>query len=254
MRTVARLSVAPVKSLRLLHPERVRLERSGVPENRRFYLAEPDGTLFTAAKFGPVVAIVPEYDAVSEWLRLRFPDGAIVEGDVSRGGRDVTTDFFGRAVAGRMLEGPWAEAFSSYVGRPLRLVRVVASGDGNDDAPVSLFSTASAEELARRSGQPEALDSRRFRMLVEVAGCKPHEEDRWKGTAVQVGGAVVKVVGVVGRCVITTQSPSTGHKDLDTLRAIKAYRGVRGKSVPFGVYADVLEPGAIGVSDPVIPE
>lgn len=254
MRTIARLSVAPVKSLRLLHPDRVRLERSGVPENRRFYLAEPDGTLFTAAKFGPVVAIVPEYDAASERLRLRFPDGAIVEGDVSRGGRDVTTDFFGRAVHGRMLEGPWAEAFSSYVGQALRLVRVDANGDGNDDAPVSLFSTASAEELARRSGRPEALDSRRFRMLVEVAGCEPHEEDRWNGTAVRLGEAVVKVVGFVGRCVITTQSPSTGHKDLDTLKAIKAYRGMQRKSIRFGVYADVLEPGTIGVGDPVVPQ
>ena len=37
MRTVARISIAPVKSLALQHPDRVRLETWGVPENRRFY-------------------------------------------------------------------------------------------------------------------------------------------------------------------------------------------------------------------------
>jgi uncharacterized protein YcbX len=56
----------------------------------------------------------------------------------------------------------------------------------------------------------------------------------------------------VARCVITTQDPSTGLKDLDTLKAIAEYRGLRdGRSIDFGVYGSVVEPGVVRVGDPV---
>ena len=54
------------------------------------------------------------------------------------------------------------------------------------------------------------------------------------------------------RCAVTTQDPDTGAVTLDTLRAIKNYRGLRdGKLIDFGVYFDVEEPGRVRVGDPV---
>ena len=42
--------------------------------------------------------------------------------------------------------------------------------------------------------------------------------------------------------------------DLDTLRLIKNYRGVRdGKEIDFGVAAEVIEPGAVRIGDAVEP-
>ncbi len=40
---------------------------------------------------------------------------------------------------------------------------------------------------------------------------------------------------------MTTHDPDTGERDLDTLRAIKEYRGLagEGKDLMFGVYGDV---------------
>ena len=39
---------------------------------------------------------------------------------------------------------------------------------------------------------------------------------------------------------MTTHDPDTGHRDLDTLRAIKDYRGlVDGKDLMFGVWGEV---------------
>jgi uncharacterized protein len=254
MYTVAHLSVAPVKSMRLLHVDEVRLERFGVPENRRFFVADPDGRLVTAAKCGVLLAVVPRYDPGTESLALEFPDGSRAEADATKVGEPIESSFYGRPVAAHVLEGPWSAALSEYAGRPLSLARVDRPGDGNDEAPVSIASTASAEELARRSGRPEALDARRFRMLVEVFGCRPHEEDTWNGSRVRIGEAVVRVVSPVARCVITTKDPSTGRKDFDTLKAIPAYRGKeQGQRVLFGVYAKVVEPGAIHVGDPVDP-
>jgi MOSC domain-containing protein len=258
VRTVARISITPVKSLGLHHPDEIRLETFGVAENRRFYVAEPDGSLVNGADFGPLVAVRAEYrardDGHGEWLSLRFPDQSTVEGDPCHIGATVETDFFGRSARGSILEGPWAAALTTYAGRPLILARCGQPGDANDSAPVSIFSTASAEELARRSGSGRALDARRFRMLLEVAGSRPHEEDEWVGSPVRIGAALVRVLRPVSRCVITTQDPSTGFKDFETLKAIAAYRGLReGRKIDFGVYADVLEAGPIRVGDPVEP-
>jgi uncharacterized protein YcbX len=44
------------------------------------------------------------------------------------------------------------------------------------------------------------------------------------------------------------------RQDLDTLRLIKDYRGVRdGKYVDFGVFGDVERPGRVRVGDSVLP-
>jgi len=250
--TVSRLSIAPVKGLGLVHPDEVALERTGVVENRRFHIVGADGRRFNQIRHGPLVRIRPDYDAERGRLALRFPDGEVVEGEIALG-EAVTTDFYGRAVEGHVVEGPWAEVLSAYAGRPLRLVRADRPGDAVDRAggSVSMISEASLEELARRAGT-ERIDGRRFRMLFELAGCAPHEEDEWLGGHVRVGEALVRLDGQVGRCAITTQNPDTGVPDLDTLRAIKSYRGLRdGEAIDFGVYGVVVEPGRVRLGDPV---
>ncbi|MDQ3823049.1 MAG: MOSC domain-containing protein, partial [Actinomycetota bacterium] len=117
---------------------------------------------------------------------------------------------------------------------------------------VSLVSDASVDEIGRQGGR-DGVDARRFRMLVGVAGCEPHEEDEWVGRRIQVGEAVVVLRGHVARCAITTQNPDTGAPDFDTLRTIKAYRGLRDGGLDFGVYGEVVEPGRARVGDPVGP-
>jgi uncharacterized protein YcbX len=240
--------------MRLHHPEEIALEPFGVASNRRFYLIDEHGDLINATDHGPLLAIDPDYDPATERLSLRFPDGEVIEGPAAALGEPVRTDFYGRPVNGNVLEGPWAAALSSYAGQPLRLARTARPGDGSDSATVSIASTASARELARVSGSERGLDSRRFRMLLEVDGCGAHEEDSWIGGRVRVGGAVVEVTRPVARCVITTLHPDTGRKDLDTLKVITGYRGLRdGRKIDFGVYGEVVEPGTVRVGDPVTP-
>src|SRR6266545_3575824 len=168
MRTVAKLAITPVKSMRLRHPGEIRLERFGVAENRRFYVADPSGKLLTGNRQSRLLAIEPDYDPNGERLALTFPDGAVVEGSVGSLADAVSTNFWGRPVSGRVVNGPWAEALSAHVGGPVRLVRTDRTGDGIDSHAASLFSGASAEELDRQAGQPgRALDRRRWRMLIE---------------------------------------------------------------------------------------
>ncbi len=194
----------------------------------------------------------PEYDSSVERLTLRFPDGPTVGADAV-GTEAVTGDFWGRPVPGRILGREICEALSDYAATPLRIVRAAEDGIGTDSLhPVSLVGDGSIAELGGRLGDPH-LDPRRFRMLVELRGLEPHEEDQWNGSLLRLGEAVVRVGGPVGRCANTTYDPETGLRDHDTLRAIHEYRGKIDGEVCFGVYADVVEPGRVRVGDAVTP-
>ncbi len=252
---VSRLSVSPVKGFAVWHPDEVTLEATGVAEDRRFYLVDEDGLRFGALRCGPLVRFSARYDAATDELVFRLPDSSEVTGIVEVG-EPITTDFYGRDVAGHVVRGPWADAVSADVGRTVHLVRADRPGDGVDrgnGGGVTLLSDASVEELSRRSGEP--VDARRFRMLIAVSGAEPHEEDTWIGREVEVGEARVRVNGHVGRCAITTQSPDTGARDFDSLRAIKDYRGQnpQTREIDFGVYGQVMRPGPVAVGDPVRP-
>lgn len=254
MPSVARISIAPVKGLALVEVDDVLLDRTGVEANRRFHIVDAGGRRYNQLRNGALVQIRQEYDG--QRLALSFPDGVTAQGEVALGA-EITTDFYGRPVEGRVVEGPWSEALSRWAGRPLRLVQsspgaAVDRGRGH----VSLVSRASLEELGRQSGRDGAVDGRRFRMLFELDGCEAHEEDTWIKRQVRIGEALVRLRGDVGRCAITTQNPDTGVPDFDTLRTIKTYRpettNEKGKKhLPFGVYGEVIEPGTVMLGDPV---
>ena len=255
MPVVSLISIAPVKGLGLVHPQEVSLEDVGVRDNRCFYLIDADERRYGQLRNGRLVQIEQEYDG--KRLALRFPDGSVAEGVVAVGDDRVTSDFYGRPVDAQVVEGPWSDALSRWAGRPLRLVQP-APGAAIDRARghVSLVSTASLDELARQGGQDGRVDGRRFRMLFELDGCEPHEEDGWIDRHVRIGTALVRLRGEVGRCAITTQNPETGVPDFDTLRTIAGYRPTTAdeagkKHLPFGVYGEVVEPGKVALGDPV---
>jgi uncharacterized protein YcbX len=252
--TVSRISISPVKGLALVHPEQVQLDRTGVLENRRFHIVDTDGRRYNQLRNGGLVLIRQEYDAARNRLALTFPDGRVAEGELALG-EEVTTDFYGRPVKGRIVVGPWADALSGWFGRPLRLVQS-APGQAVDRGrgQVSLISEASLQELARQAGQEEPVDGRRFRMLFQLDGLEPHGEDAWLRRRVRIGEALIRPRGVVGRCAITTQNPDTGIPDFNTLRFLNEYRGLTAKrELAFGVYGDVLEPGLVKVGDAAEP-
>ncbi len=257
MAHVSWITTAPVKGLALVAEDQVLLERHGVAHNRRFCLVDEDGRRYGALRDGRLQAVKPRYDPRASRLALEFPDGEVVEGPVSLG-EATSTDLFGARVPGRIVEGPWAAALSGFVGRPLRLMFVERPGGSVDRSrgPVSIVSDASLDELGRQSGGNGPVDARRFRMLIGVGGVAAHEEDRWCGRDVRIGEAVVRPLEPVARCAITTQNPETGAPDFDSLREIKRYRGARpddGKSIDFGVFGEVVEPGRVRTGDGVEP-
>ena len=252
MRSIARISISPVKAFRLLHPEEVELGPDGVAENRRFFLVGPDGERLRSSLTPWPVLVRAEYDAGEERLRMEFPRGTEIEGAADALGDPVHSATGSLDVTGRVVEGPWEAPLSELAGHPVRLVRLDRIGAGLNE-PVTFVSDGSLDRLARQA--QTTVDSRRFRMLFELSGCEAHEEDTWAGREFAIGEAVVRVGGPVDRCAVTTRDPETGERDLDTLRLIKNYRGRRESdgAVLFGVYGQVVKPGRVRVGDALEP-
>jgi uncharacterized protein YcbX len=251
---VVRISLAPVKSLGLVHPDEVELGERGVSGNRRFWLVDGDRRLVNNKRNGPLVRIRPEWDEETRELALTFPGGARVAGTVELAPEPFEVEMYGYPLASRRVLGPWEDAISEYAGEQLTLLW---AEEGAPDrlyaGTASLVSRESLARLAAETGQVE-LDGRRFRMLFEIEGVRAHEEDEWQTTHVRIGDATVKVNGDVGRCAVTTHDPDTGVPTVDTLKALAGYRrDGRTEPLPFGVYASVVTPGRVRIGDAVVP-
>ncbi|MBV9607879.1 MAG: MOSC domain-containing protein [Solirubrobacterales bacterium] len=255
MATVVGLAFTPVKATRLHVVDRIELGPEGVRENRRFYVIDARDRMVNSKRIGALQTVVAAYSDGERTLSLTFPDGRVVEGTVQLG-QPVRTQFFSQSADGRLVEGPWSEALTEAIGEPLRLVEAERPGGGVDrgaDGAVSLISRASLARLAE-AGEVDALDSRRFRMLIEIDGVDAHAEDAWVDDgSVRIGGAVVALSGHVGRCLITSRDPDTGVVDVPTLDILGGYRGKLGltEPLPFGVWGRVLEPGTVRIGDEV---
>lgn len=250
MPQVSRFSIAPVRSLALEHPTEIDLTEVGVVEDRRFFLIDDTGRLIDRLVIGELVQVAAHTDPAATMLRLTFPDGNVVEDEV-RLGAPVEIAIHGRTGVGHIVKGPWAEPLSAMFGRGLQVVRCDRPGGTRRGNATSVVSDGSLAELARQIGQP-AVDARRFRMLIDLTGAQAHEEDTWIGRRIAIGDAILRVTIPDARCAITTQDPDTGRRDLDTLRTLIAYRGLReGKHADFGVLADVVQPGRVRLGDEV---
>lgn len=227
----------------------VDLRPAGPAGDRAFLVRTREGSVALTTRNPRLVQVVPAWDPAAGELALVFPDGARVAAPVGRG-EAVTTAFYdGRPVAGHLVEGPFAEAISAYLGREVDLVARADGETGGDDHPVTLMSRASLGALDSALERDGALDGRRFRMTMTIDGVEAWEEHGWSGRDVGVGDAVLRVAAPTPRCVVTTRDPDSGRRDAPVLKALA---GLRGKDdVTFGVWCDVVSPGAVRVGDPV---
>ena len=237
--------------------EHVDLTQDGVREDRRFYLVDERARMVNGKQLGTLNEVVASYDDAARTLALRFPGGRVVAGSVELGD-ELQTRFYSRRSQARELRGAFSAALSHHVGRPVRIVEGIdRSGvDRGRRGALTLVSLASLGALARAAGA-DAVDVRRFRMLVVIDGVdEPHEEDTWVGERIAVGEALVRVRGHVGRCNITHRHPETGDPDLQTLDVLRSYRGAIDTTEPlaFGIFGEVLRAGRVAVGDPVTVE
>jgi uncharacterized protein YcbX len=246
--SVTSLAIAPVKGMRLVQVAALELTPAGPVGDRAFVLVDADHQLVQTSRTPALVQVAPSWDPESGRLALRFPGGDEVAAVPERGTRVTTTLYDGRPLTGHLAGGPLSDALSEHLGRPVQLLARDDAQTGADDFPVTMMSLASLTALgeALDGGRP---DARRFRMTITVDGVCAWEEHGWAGRDVEVGGAVLRVVDPVPRCVVTTRDPEAGSRDVPVLEALAELRGKQ--HVTFGVWCRVARPGAVREGDPV---
>jgi uncharacterized protein YcbX len=252
---LAWIAIAPVKAMGMVELERAWVGSAGIEGDRSFAVVDAAGHVVNGKREPRLATIRPQVDPGAGELALRFPDGSRVAAPL-RYGPSIDARFSGRELAGRLVEGPWADAISAWVDQPLRLVTIDQAGSGPDRGPtVTLLSVDALRSLADAGGSGVPLDHRRFRMTFGLRGIDAFAEDAWVGRRVRVGGATIEVTGNVGRCAVTTRDPDTGESTFDTLRVLQETRGEvwTTERLPCGVWARVVDPGAISLGDPVEP-
>jgi hypothetical protein len=251
--TVTDLSITAIKGTRVRNVDSIELGPTGARGDRRFYVIDDRGRMVNGKVVIDLQTVIADWNEDTSELALAFPDGSRVAGVVN-GGSTVATTFFSVPREAVVPEGPWSDALSDHFGRPLRLVRTDSAVDRGPDGAVSLISTSSVARLAELAAC-DAVDPRRFRMLIEIEGIPAHAEDGWVGRHIQVGDAELAFRGHVGRCAITTRDPDTARRDLPTLDLLRSYRGEleTTEPLPFGIYGEVVHGGRVAIGDPVEP-
>ena len=112
------------------------------------------------------------------------------------------------------------------------------------EAWVSVNSLSTLRAVSQRAGQP--LSPHRWRGNLWIEGLAPWEEFDLVGQRLRIGDAVLEVTERITRCKATMANPETGRRDVDTLAALRTW-----DHQDFGVYAAVVEGGAIRTGDSV---
>jgi uncharacterized protein YcbX len=167
-------------------------------------------------------------------------------------GRTVTARTHPRLLAhnGRLGPGgeplvdgrPWTseeagEAVRAAVGDGAQLVR----WDGPERFDVLPLLVATDGAIAALG-----VDGRRLRPNIVVSGVTGLAEREWPGRQLRIGEALIQLVKLRGRCVMTTYDPDTQAQDVTVLRRIAHDFGGR-----MALDASVLEGGTIALGDAV---
>ncbi|CAL1690310.1 putative protein YcbX [Brevundimonas subvibrioides] len=150
----------------------------------------------------------------------------------------------GLSVDDRRLEDWLTDVLGEEATAPLRLL----DGHGHrfmDDpsGAVSVLNLASVRDLSQRL--EVEVDPLRFRANVWVEGWPAWIENDWTGRDLRLGGARLKVVKPIVRCVATHANPVTGTRDIDVVSALHDLYGHRW----CGLYLSVEAGGAVRPGD-----
>jgi uncharacterized protein YcbX len=244
--TLTDLYTYPVKSCRGIRHDRVRMDGTGLADDRHWMLVRPNGRFVTQRELPRLALVTPALDGRA--LTLTAPDRTSlrVERDARAATLDVTVwQFDGRGIDCGDAAAGWVSAFLET---PLRLVRfdpetprlcspewtpgARAVTEFSDGFPMLVISRASLAELNSRL--PKALPMERFRPNLVIDGVDAFDEDRVHD--LRADGITIRVVKPCMRCVITTTDQQTGERDgVEPLQTLKGYRfDAQQRGVAFG--------------------
>jgi uncharacterized protein len=259
---VSGLFIYPVKSLRGVAVDAIRLTDGRLAGDREYLVLNRDGE-FMDMRHYPQMARV-EATITADGLRLRsegFRDLDVRAPATAEADRDVThVLLFRRSVALRATSAAADRWLSEVLDVPCRLMAFAPDVPAlnvpfyevhsslQDATPFHLTSEESLSDLNARART--SLPMNRFRANLVVRGARPYAEDGWR--AVAIGDTVLRWIKPCTRCVATTTDHVTGERtSREPLATLATYRR-QGLSVVFGHYLMAERWGdEMRVGDPV---
>src|SRR5690348_14754943 len=148
---VERIGFTPVKGGRHVCHDLVELTSTGPVGDRVFCLVDPARQRVLRTVENPSLL-----RTVSRWqegvLSVETP-AATVKGVPVGTGSMHDVDYWGRVARVEIVDGPWAAAYSRFLGYPVQLARPVTAGEVVYGASVSLVTTAAVQWLSERVGR-----------------------------------------------------------------------------------------------------
>ena len=251
---VSRLGLTPVKGTRHVELDRIELDVHGPVGDRTFCLVDPIRARVLRTVQNPrLIAVRTSWDGRT--LSCRFPDDTEVAAKPGAGsGAELSADYWGRRAELEFVDGPWAAAFSGYLGRSVRLARIRTRGTVVYGAAVTVVTATTLRAIGSRLSRSDAIESlavlaARFRSTLVLDGddLAPGVEQSWLGRELRVGSATVRLRAPVPRCAVIDLDPATGERN----QAMQIAAGARpGHEPVVGVDAVVVRPGIIRRDDP----
>jgi uncharacterized protein YcbX len=246
---ISKLYRYPVKSLGGQSVSSLQPEIRGFEDDRRWMFVDQDGKFISRRTLPKMCEHAAEIHG-DELRFVRESDGSVL-GAVAgarTGSKHIDVTVWDDSLTATLIEDDNIPAIAEGLGIPgARLVymgtddrrsvdpRFAKAGEEvsfADGFPYLVTSTASLADLSERVG--EELDERRFRPNIIVENTLPFEEDDW--AALKIGSHSFRLPKPCARCIMITQEPETGDRNLRVLAELSAYRKV-GHKVMFGMNA-----------------
>jgi uncharacterized protein YcbX len=249
---IAALNRHPIKGFTPETLDRVVLQAGRFFPGDRLYAVE-DGP----SGFDPAVPAHINKMKFAALVKIPELARALTVFDADTGDLSVTAEgfppFYGRLTTetGRDAFARWLAEFleeqapeESY--GPLKVLQA-PPGHGFVNSPnglVSILNLDSVRDLERALGRP--IDPMRFRNNVWIEGWGAWAEyGLGPGGEFRLGAARLRLRADIVRCLATHVDPRSGVRDMDVMGALQARQG----HVYCGVYAEVVEGGAVAVGD-----
>lgn len=238
------IGLSPLKGGRHGPREHVLLGADGPAGDRIFAVVDPEsGQILKTVEHPSLLTCTADW--VNGMLSVQT-DGQEVTAQPEFTRKYLELDYWGRATSMEIVGGPWADELSRVLGRSVLLTRSVVRGGVVFGDTVTIVSTSSLARLARESGID--VDTRRFRatFTIDTGDAVAHVEDSWAGRELEIGGARLLVKGGIPRCAVIDLEPDTGLRGTSLLKSLAGYR-LQANEIMFGVYAEVIRPGAVSM-------
>ncbi|MEM5473458.1 MOSC domain-containing protein [Hoeflea sp. AS60] len=248
------LSSYPIKGLSAQGHQKVDLKTGdGFPGDRLFGFAKknsgfdpadpkplPKSRFIVLLQHAKLAGLETAFDAQTRMLKIKTSDAPVLEFDMNtEAGTGGASDFLAKLLQLKEEEVPF---FASAFPHRFTDASVASTTLMNAISFINMDSVHAFEQEISKE-----VDARRFRGNIVFEGWPAFSELDMVGRHIRVGEVTFNILHRTQRCLATEVNPETAERDIKLPNLLKKAYG----HFDMGVYAEVLNDGAISVGDTI---